>query len=98
MSQSVVVASTRATATTWACGTRISVEISIHARRVWCQSILESPRSVIESRFVDDDIGGNWSSKCSCQKYLESVSVPPVVRELYITLLEEDVTLQLREK
>ena len=31
--------------------------------------------SVIESRLVDDDIGGNWSSNCSCHKHLESVSI-----------------------
>ena len=74
MSQSVGVASTRATAATWACGSRISVERSIHARRVWCQSTLKT-RSVIESRFVDDDIGGNWSSNCSCHKHLESISI-----------------------
>ena len=31
--------------------------------------------SFIESRLVDDDIGGNWSSKCSCHKHLESISI-----------------------
>ena len=36
--------------------------------------------SVIESRFVDVDIGGNWSSKCSCHKHLESVSI----RQLWV--------------
>ena len=31
--------------------------------------------SVIESKLVDDDIGGHWSSNCSCHKYLESISI-----------------------
>ena len=29
--------------------------------------------SFIESKLVDDDIGGNWSSKCSCHKYSISI-------------------------
>ena len=45
--------------------------------------------SVIESRLVDDDICGNWSSNCSCHKHLESISIRQL-REFFITLLEKD--------
>ena len=31
--------------------------------------------SFIESKLVDDDIGGNWSSNGSCHKHLESISL-----------------------
>ena len=81
VSRSVVVASTRSTATTWACGTRISVETSIHARRVWCHSTIGKSKVClsIKSRLVNDDIGGNWSSNCSCHKASRVHFHPPIV-------------------
>ena len=51
-------------------------------------------RSMFFTRFrpADGAMDGSWTSSCSCWTYPEHISTPPAVRELYITLPDEDAT------